>query len=652
MSGAGDDKDAAAQNTPTVFFSYSRSDQKQALPLIRELERAGIRVWWDGLLEGGDTYLPTTESALESADAVVVLWSKASIASHWVRDEATSGRDRGRLVPLSLDGSMPPLGFRQFQVIDLTKRRGNTRGSALEAAVRAIRALAGSPVEDQTQTKARAEVSRRLLVGGGLALGAGGLILGRSIWPGLSGESTNSVAVLPFKNLSSDPEQGYFSDGLSEELRALLARNDMLRVAAPTSSTGLRDAADDATAVARKLDVAYVLRGSVQRAGNRMRIAAELINGKDAVVKWTQIFNREIRDIFALQSEIANDVAVSLVAEVAGEETAARSTRAQNLVGGTQNVAAYDAYLRGRALFDLSANEESDRAALAQFDLAVATDPSFAAAHAMRAKMLSAIANQTGKASEIRALFDSARAAARTSVKLAPRLASGYDALGYVLNNGYLAPAMARPAYAQAKSLGAGDADILRAYATFSAYDGRAAEAAPVIATVLQLDPLNARVFRSAGNIAYAGRDYADTIRQMQQALKLNPKISAAHFAIGNAHYLSGRIPEALGAFKLEPATLFGLAGVAMASGRSGDRASAEAAMARLVSEYGNNSLYQQAQVLAQWGRKDEAFARLDDARRFLDSGLLLARTDPLMDPLRKESQFAALLSWLEARRF
>jgi len=120
--------DPGLEKATTVFLSYARADQKRVLPLIDALEQAGIEVWWDGLLEGGESFLPTTEAALESADAVVVLWSRTSVDSHWVRDEATRGRDRGCLVPLTIDGTEPPLGFRQIQCIDISKGRGR-RGS-------------------------------------------------------------------------------------------------------------------------------------------------------------------------------------------------------------------------------------------------------------------------------------------------------------------------------------------------------------------------------------------------------------------------------------------------------------------------------------------------------------------------------------------
>ena len=123
MQGEDSDGQRAAQN-PRLFLSYKRADIARARPIIARLEQAGFDVWWDGLIEGGDHYLPTTEAALEGADCVVVLWSNISVDSTWVRDEAQRGRERGRLVPVSLDGTMSPLGFRQLQLIDISSWNG------------------------------------------------------------------------------------------------------------------------------------------------------------------------------------------------------------------------------------------------------------------------------------------------------------------------------------------------------------------------------------------------------------------------------------------------------------------------------------------------------------------------------------------------
>jgi tetratricopeptide (TPR) repeat protein len=132
----------------SVFVSYSRTDQKAALPVVHALEEAGHSVWWDGMIEGGERYLKATEAALEGASAVVVLWSTDSVASHWVQDEAMRGRDRGCLVPLTIDGTQPPLGFRQFQTIDFSRRGRKARGEALGAMLHAVAALAGRPAPE------------------------------------------------------------------------------------------------------------------------------------------------------------------------------------------------------------------------------------------------------------------------------------------------------------------------------------------------------------------------------------------------------------------------------------------------------------------------------------------------------------------------
>ncbi|MEQ9316411.1 MAG: toll/interleukin-1 receptor domain-containing protein, partial [Henriciella sp.] len=125
----------------TVFFSYSREDKSRALPIISAIKAAGYSVWWDGMLEGGSTYLETTERALESARAVVVLWSAQSIKSHWVRDESTYGREQNKLVPLAIDGVQPPLGFRQIQFIDFEKWSGKPDAGEARELIAAIGAL-------------------------------------------------------------------------------------------------------------------------------------------------------------------------------------------------------------------------------------------------------------------------------------------------------------------------------------------------------------------------------------------------------------------------------------------------------------------------------------------------------------------------------
>lgn len=654
---------------PPLFLSYSRPDQARARQVIDLLEGAGFDVWWDGRLEGGENYLQTTEAALEGAECVVVLWSATSVASAWVRDEAQRGRERGCLVPLSIDGTMAPLGFRQIQILDVSGWNGAATAPEAARILVAVRARTGAddraltsgpsaPAARLTPPLAAppvrgAALSRRTLMIGGAGLVAGGGALGA--WQfGMFGSpagALTSMVVLPFANETGDPEKKYFSDGLSRELRTVLARNPRLKVAAPTSSTAIEG--EDDFAIGRKLGVGHILRGSVQRDTARVRVTAELVAIEGGLVRWAETYDRALEDVFAVQSEIAETVALSLVAEVAGNREAAAAVAAQQDIGGTENVAAYEAFLRGFALYDLSAGEETDRAALAQFDAAIAADPDYAAAHALRAAMLASIANATSDFREVRDFYGKSEVAARRAIALEPRLARGHLGLGFALNNGQLNRRAALPHYEAAEKLAAGDADGLRAVATFHSYGaaerGEPEKAQAMIAKVLELDPLNARAFRSAGYIALFARDYAAAAAQMERALALNPSISAAHFVIALARLLGGDAAGALTAAKAEPLPLFQQTATAIAAAKSGDAAAADAAFAQILADYGDTGIYQQAQVQAQRAAPEVALALLEKGYAAFDPGLLWAPNDPLLDPLRGEARFKELLSRLRS---
>ncbi len=647
MSGTDDTRANASRSR--AFLSYARADQAQAAKLVAALEEAGLVVWRDTLIEGGAAFAKTIEAALESCDAVVVVWSRTSVASDWVLDEAARGRDLHKLVPVSLDGTLPPLGFRQYHSIDLSGWQGNPAAVEIASVVRGVAAAACQTAErPSAAADARAParvVSRRsvLIASAGTALaGAAGFVAWRQGWIGGGRRAlANSVAVLPFENLSGDASQAYFSDGLSEELRATLARNTQLLVMAQASSQTFRDSRDDAITIAAKLGVAYLLDGSVRRSGEIVRIAADLIDGSTGFSRWSEIFDRGLQDIFAVQSEIANKVADELAATVGASGSGGQPIQA----GGTTSVAAYDAYLRGRALYDLSADETSERAALAQFDAAIAADPGYAAAHAARARSMTAIANQYGQLSELASLYDAAIAAAERAIALAPELADAHSTLGYTLFQGRLDARAARAPFERSRQLGAGEATVMARYAQYCARNGRKREAAEAIRRALALDPLNPLIHRAAGAIEYAARNYEASIPPTRRALAFNPRVSRAHAAIGDALLMLGRAEEARAAYAEEPAVDLRLTGLAIVERRLGNGAAARSAMGGLIEELGNRVLYQQAQILAQWGDAEAAIARLAEARRVGDSGLIYARNDPLLDPLRDDARFADLLN-------
>jgi len=627
-------------NPATVFLSYAHADEAKARKIAAALRQAGYAVWWDEMIEGGAAYAKTIGTALQTADVVIVLWSATSVESDWVRDEAAQGRDRQRLVPLRIDKTRPPLGFGQYQAIDFHSWRGRRGSHQFLALERAIAIAIGQEPPGKSPRQRGFDRRTALIAGSAAAAAAiaGGtfLAIDQGWFDGKSEEP--SIAVLPFKNLSGDPEQEYFSEGLTEEVRAALVRLNALRVLAATSSEKAGEGDNDMQSIAKELSVGFILGGSVRKSGSVFRIATELTDGKTGFSLWSNTVDRQLNDIFAVQGEIAHMVARALSIQIATEKPAP---------GGTTNIDAYENYLKGRSLYHLAKDEQTDRRALAYYDLAIAGDPKFAMAHAARARVLASIAAEYAKAEELKPLYASAMESARRAVELAPDLADAQLALGYVLYSGELDVKGAATSYRRAYELGRGNADIVLLYALYCSRAGRADEAREAIGRALLLDPINARVHRAAGSIEYAARRYDSAFAPLKRALELNPKITNAHGLIAYCLLQQGKLDQAKIEFAAEPVSVFRLSGLAIVEDKLGDRAAAGKALADLVSEMGDAALYQQAEVMAQWGRADEAVARLWKARAVGDSGLIYLATDPLLDPVRKHPEFLRLLNEL-----
>jgi len=634
------DGPADSVKSATLFLSYARADEAFARKVASALEQAGYTIWWDALIEGGAAFGRSIAEALESADAVLVLWSKTSIDSDWVKDEAAQGRDRHRLIPLTIDGTLPPLGFRQYQTIDLSRWHGRRTAPQFAALERAVAAALGQKASAQGT---QAGVDRRaLMIGGGAAAV---LTVGGGTWffwergAARDGEPI-SIAVLPFRNLSGDRAQDYFADGLTDEVRTALTRISALQVRAGTSSEKASDD-DNPKLIASALGVGFLLNGSVQRAGDTVRIAMDLVDGRTGFSRWSQSVDRQLTDIFAVQSDIARMVAGAMSIQVATAEPSP---------GGTRNVSAYENYLQGRALFNLARDETTDRAALTHLEMAIAEDPKFALAHAARSRTLMVIAGEHANVDQLKPLYSEAIVSARRAVELAPDLAEGHLALGYAMFAGKLDIRGAWPSYQRAYRLGYGNADIALLYALYCSRAGRQEEAREAVERAVLLDPLNPRAFRAQGSVAYAARRFADALPPLRRALQLNPKMTFAHSLAGNALLGLGRTADAIKEFEAEPEPQFRLTGLAIAQNRLGDRAAAGKAFAELQSQVGDAAAYQQAEVLAQWGRIDESLQKLDRARVVGDSGLTYAATDVMLDPLRRDPRFTRFINMLSTQ--
>lgn len=626
-----------------VFISYARVDRARLEPLGEALTARGYSVWWDVNIPGGAAFAREIETALRQADAVVVAWSRNSVDSDWVRDEAALGRDLGRLAPITLDDALPPLGFGQYQVVDFSKWEGDPDAREFARLVHAIeRASETHPGEAPGAARDPARVrrgglSRRtVLISAAAAapLIAGGAWLALKSAPTAAKAPSHSIAVLPFVNLSGDPGQDYFSDGLSEDLRGALTRIGDLQVAARASSNAFRNAHQSISVIARSLGVAYVLEGSVRRAGDVVRVNAQLTDAQSGFQKWSQTYDRTMKDVFAIQSEIAGLVADALKVKMLGSATTS--------TGGTTNAVAFDHYLSGRHLYDQNGAEATYRQALAEFDAAVAADPDYAAAHAARARTLIAIGNQFGSGSALKTLYSEGMRAAERAVQLAPDLAASQSTLGFARFTALLDVRGAADPYERAQTLGQGDAGVLSGYAAYAASVGKFDAALKALQRAAVLDPINPPVYRNFGVVYYAAHRYPEAIQQVERALAINPKMVFAHSIIGDCLLLQGDMAGARAQFLDEPLDVNRFTGLAILDHATGADAEASKELAALVA-LGDNTLYQQAEVRARMGQTSQALDVLDRAYAAGDSGLTYLRNDPMLDSLRKEPRFVQL---------
>jgi adenylate cyclase len=337
-----------------IFLSYARDDADAARQLASCISEADHDVWWDRHLHAGSRFAAEIDRALKEAEAVVVLWSPHSIDSAWVQDEAAEGRDSGRLVPVSIGSAKPPLGFRQFQTIDLGSWDGTGSPNGVDELLEAIARTCGiEPRQGSAASPEKPSEARKRV----------------------------SVCVLPFINMSGESEQEYFSDGITEDIITDLSKVSALSVVARNTAFAFKGESVDVKEVARTLGVTYVLEGSVRKAGNRVRITAQLIDGAAGDHVWADRYDRDLTDIFEIQDEISKAIVDALKIKLLPEEKKAIESR------GTNNVEAYNLYLMARQQW-VSGNfgdPRRDEAIVRVCKQATRLDPDYAQAWALMA---------------------------------------------------------------------------------------------------------------------------------------------------------------------------------------------------------------------------------------------------------------------------
>ena len=446
----------------------------------------------------------------------------------------------------------------------------------------------------------------------------------------------HSIAVLPFVNMSSDKEQEYFSDGLTEELLNSLAEINELQVAARTSAFSFKGKDTDIGTIARKLNVGSVLEGSVRRSEHTIRITAELINAVTGFHLWSKTYDRDLGDVLKLQTEIATAVAQALKVTLLGD------VAAKIELGGTRNAAAFDAYLRGR-----KASERGDakafQDAIAAYTEAIRLDPNYALAFGARSIAYSGYGGQFATASAIRGFFDKALADAQQALALAPDLAEGHLAMAFYLTVGSLDFTRANEEYERARTLAPGSAEVLRVSGRSAVFMGHTELGLTALRRADVLDPLNPRSHSLLSQGLYFSRRYQEAVAAATDVISLDSDYQVAYGVRGLADYGLGNFERARASCEAKPDYWASQWCLAVTYHKLGRHADAEAVLAKTKAALGDAQAYQYATIYAQWGNTPKAFEWLDIAMRLRDPGLEYVKTDPLMDPLRKEPRFQAV---------
>jgi len=657
---------SATSPAGAVFISYASQDSGVAQALCTDLERHGVACWIAPRdVRPGDFYADSIVQAINACTVLVLLLSQNSIDSaHVLREVERASAKKRPIIAFRIDATPLPPGLEYFlsasQWIDASAASADRLFPKLIEAIRSRKSAAAGPDTDP-RPPARSRAKNRLLfpvvaAGVVIALGLAYLAADR-FWfarratplPAAPSSTSapasdaaapafappaHSIAVLPFVNMSGDPKQDYFSDGLSEELLNSLAVVRDLQVAARTSSFTFKGTNADVAVIARKLNVGAVLEGSVRKDGNHVRITVQLINALTGYHLWSQTYDRDLKSVLALQTEIATAVTKALQATLLAD--AATTIE----VGGTQNPAAFDAYLRGKSLERGNFDKETTQARIGVYSEAVRLDPKFAKAYAGLANAENQYANNFSDDTEIRGHFTRAREAAEKAIALAPELGDAHASVAYVLERGYLEFAHAQAEYERALALSPNDADVLLRAGVYFTTMGRTDAGLSAMRKAIQLDQLNpASYARLTIAFTYAHR-YREAIEAGDRSLQLNPTDDAVRNYVGFNHLLLGELDVAQPLCATAKPSWAGRLCLAVLYDKLHRRSEAEAQLAAMKAELGQGAAYQYAEIYAQWGDVPKALDWLETAYRLPDPGIGTLRVDGLVDPLRGEPRF------------
>jgi adenylate cyclase len=576
-----------------IFVSYARSDKARVAPLVAAIEAQGWSVWWDPEIDAGQQFDDQIEEELKAAKAVLVIWTPSSVTSRWVRGEAREAADLGTLVPARFDGARLPMDVRAIHTTDMDGWGDNANSPPFQALLRALSTMIarhGGPGAAGTGSSAPAAPTR---IG---------------------------ICVLPFVNMSGDPEQEYFSDGITEDIITDLSKVSALAVVSRNSAFMYKGKLVDVPKVARELKVQHVLEGSVRKSGGRVRITAQLVDGATSDNVWAERYDRDLSDIFALQDEISEAIVKALRLRLLPEEKKAIEQR------GTTNLDAYNLYLMARQHYatgnegDIRRNEAIVR--LCQ--RAAEIDPDYAQAWALMA--LGQMLARWVRGGEA----DDGLAAAERALALDPNLAAAHAVKARILSE-----------------------------------SGRHEEAGAEIEIALRLDPESYEVNRAAAYLRFRQKRLPDAVRHFEKAQSLmetdvsSPNmLITCYTALGDREALRRiaqiTLARAQKTLAQDPSNGAAMAFCCNALATLGQAESAKGWMNRalLIEPDNANMRYNFACALAtQLDDLDGAINLLGPLFDRIAIGLLNhAKADPDLDSVRDDPRFQAMVANAEAR--
>jgi TolB-like protein/Tfp pilus assembly protein PilF len=449
--------------------------------------------------------------------------------------------------------------------------------------------------------------------------------------PGDFAPPSNSIAVLAFANMSGEPGKEYLSDGLSEDLLNLLARIPELRVISRTSAFSYKGKDLRLSEIARELNVAHILEGSVRQIGERLRVTAQLIEAASDTHLWSQTYDGDISDVFAIQDEIATRVVDELKVELLGGAPTVRTVDPES----------YTLFLQARHL-GRQGNREALARARALYERALEIDPDQPAAWVGLASV--AINQANNSLLPVDEGYAVARAAARQALAIDPSSPGAHAQLGSIAvhHDGDLAAAAAH--YEKAIALAPNDAYILRSAASFALAIGRVDLAIRLEDRAMPLDPVDPVAHNNLGDSYLSVGRYDEAIASLRTALTFSPQYFGAQYRVGVALLLKGEPEQALAAMEAETFEAWRLLGLAMARHALGDEEASTEALDAMIAGYERDAAYNIAYVFAFRGQADRAFEWLDKAVAYNDPGLAEIVTEPLFDKVRSDPRWVPFL--------